>query len=144
MSGAAQNTKEADLLIEQMGSVRTAGYAHVHELQKEAKRLVDWKEYVLTKPLASVAVSSLLGFVITRSIMSAATGPKPQSLDAKSSSASLVSRNSTITGEVVSFATSLATSAIKSFVASFLQGIISERSTDDRLQKFNSKVKDTA
>ena len=142
MSDAAQDTQQADLLIERMRSVRSAGYSHVHELQREAKRLVDWKEYVLTKPLASVAASSLLGFVIIRSTMRAVTAPKPQSSDANRNSAS-VSRDSTFAGSAVNFATSLATSAIKSYVASFLQGIISERSTDDRLQKFNSKVKDS-
>ena len=144
MSGITQNKQEADLLIERMGSVRSAGFSHVNDLQREAKRLVDWKEYVLTKPLVSVALSSLLGFVITRSTMRAAIEPKPQILDAKSSSASIVSRNSTFAGGVANFATSLATSAIKSYATRFLQSIISERSTHDRLQKFNSKVKDIA
>lgn len=144
MSDAEQNTREADLLIDRMRSVRSAGYAHAHELQREAKRLVDWKEYVLTKPLVSVAASTLLGFVIIRSTVRAARSSMPQSLDAKRNFASTASRNSTLVGSAVSFATSLATSAIKSYVASFVQGIISERSTDDRLQKFNSNVKDSA
>lgn len=144
MSHAEQKEQGADWLIEQMDSVRSAGFSHVHELQREAKRLVDWKEYVLTKPLASIAVSSLLGFVITRSTMRAATTTKPQSSNAKNSSASIAARNSTLTGRALNFGTSLATAAIKSYVASLLKGVITERSTDDRLQKFDSKVKDSA
>lgn len=141
MSDVAQNAKEMDLLIERMHAVRSAGHSHVDELQDEAKRLIDWKEYVLTKPLVSVVAASLMGFLIARSTSKAVLEIKPRRTDADSVLNSKASGTPTLAGGFVNLATSIASSAVKSYVAKSLQRIISERSTSDRFQKFDSKVK---
>ena len=68
---------DVDELLARMQSVRACGYYHAEVLHGEAKRLVDWKEYVRAKPLMSIAVASLVGFSIVRSTLLANSQTSP-------------------------------------------------------------------
>ena len=138
MSGNGPKPNEVDLLVERMHSVRSAGCVHVSELQGEAKRLVDWKEYVLTKPLVSVAAASLVGFFIVRSAMRPPAIPLRQGLESQQLPTTSSSLKSTVVNGILSFATSLASSAIKNYVANLAQSSISEGGSSDRFSQFKT------
>ena len=117
---------EAQEIVERMCSVRNVGYDHVVALQGEAKRLIDWKEYVRAKPILFVAVASLLGFSIVR---------KATQVVSKSSSPTMVvgdftkdskSFRSTLTSSLATLATSMASNAIKSYIVNTIQCVNSE------------------
>jgi len=131
---------EAELLIRRMRTLRSEGHSHAGEIQEEAKRLVDWKEYVLAKPLTTVAASFLLGFVIVRSFANA----KPESLSQRLNSSLLPaasgSLGSTIARGAITLATSVASSALKNYVSQFTQDFTSGREPNDRFQESEYKV----
>ena len=68
---ASKPESDVNELLARMQKVRASGYSHAGELHGEAKRLVDWKEYVRSRPLTSIAVASLVGFSIVRSAFAA-------------------------------------------------------------------------
>jgi hypothetical protein len=142
MKRSEQKTEDANSIMDRMRSVRSSGRSHAYELQGEAHRLVDWKEYVLTKPLVSLAVTSVLGFAIARSTMRAITKPQatfpPISGDTINNSAARAS----FASGALALGTAIASSAIKSYFANLIQRSISERDSSDRLHKFNSRIND--
>ena len=144
MKSSDQKTEDANLLIERMRSVRSSGRSHAFELQGEAKRLVDWKEYVLTKPLVSVAAASVFGFAIVRSTMRAITKPQARSAPIPSDPLNDRSAKSNFAGGVITLGTSIASSAIRSYFANLIQRSLSERDSSDRLHQFNSRINDIA
>ena len=135
MSSCGSDADDIELLIERMNTVRSAGYSHAEQLQGEAKRLVDWREYVLAKPISSVAFASILGFVITRSTMNSTPRPISNPLPLEKSELVNASVPASFAGGVIGLATSIASSAIKSYVANWVQARILERSSHDRLRE---------
>ena len=130
---------DVEALVERMRMVRATGYDHASELHGEAKRLVDWTEYVRAKPFVSIAVASLLGFSIVRSAMRVVCEPSSPVLAAKSSPNATRSIRSTLASGLVTLATSIASSAIKNYFATHAQRRIREEGSDDRFRNFNSK-----
>ena len=144
MNSSEQKPEGVDSIIGRMHALRSSGRSHAVELQGEAQRLVDWKEYVLTKPLVSVAAASVLGFAFVRSTMRALTLPKPTGSAVFSDPPTDRSPKSNFAGGVISLGTSIASSAIKSYFANLIQRSISERGSSDRLQELNSRINDIA
>jgi hypothetical protein len=144
MKSSEQKIEDASSIIERMQSLRSSGRSHACELQGEAHRLVDWKEYVLTKPLVSLTVASVLGFAFVRSSMRAITKPLSKNPPISSDSTTDSSAKSSFVGGVVSLSTSIASSAIKSYFANLIQRSISERGLSDRLHQFDSRINDIA
>jgi hypothetical protein len=125
---------QAEQIAERMCSVRNAGYDHVVALQGEAKRLVDWKEYVRAKPILFVAGASLLGFSLVRKatqLVSKSASPTMVVGDSTNDSKSF---RSTLTGSMATFATSMASNAIKSYIVNMMQRVNSEGSSNDRFR----------
>jgi len=129
---------EADALIERMRTVRSAGYSHADEIQEEAKRLIDWKEYVLTKPLTSVAATFLLGFVVVRNLARPAPELAPQDLNANRYPSSNLSLGSTIARGALTLATSVVSSALRKYVSQFTQDYTFGRESSDPTHEFKS------
>lgn len=129
MRSSQKSEDEADLLIERMRSVRSAGRFHVSKLQGEAKRMVDWKEYVLTKPIASVAAASILGFALIRGAVRAVPQTIPRRTLDKSEQSNEGSASSTFTSGAIALGASIASSALKSYFANLVQRSISEGSS---------------
>ncbi len=121
-------------LLERMKIVRATGYDHAGELHVEAKRLVDWKEYVRAKPLMSVAVASLVGFSIVRVTLgtsSRAIGSTDSSIPSLERS---ISRQSSWTSGAMALVTNVASTAIKHYIVSLLQTRRTEGNFNDRFR----------
>ncbi len=134
-------TDEVDEIMERMRAVRASGHDHAGALHGEAKRLVDWKEYVRSKPLISIAVATLVGFSVMRSTFGASspsttTSPSTgfQPLVTPSSS-----NHATWKSSVISMATNLATTALKNYFSTLLQRGKSEGGFHDRFRNSGSK-----
>ena len=136
---ASKLSGDVDELLARMQSVRASGHYHAGELHGEANRLVDWKEYVRSKPLMSIAVASLVGFSIVRSTLgtnSSANNPPPGSPavfeNAKSSQSSWKSG-------AIALVANVASTAIKHYFASLLQSRKTEGGFHDRFRNTGSK-----
>ena len=140
MNGEIPNSEnDADAIIERMRLVRTAGHDHADELHGEAKRLVDWTEYVRAKPLVSIAVASVLGFSIARSAMRTVSEPSLPDSAAKGLPIATKSIRSSLTKGLVTLALSIATSAVKNYFVTLSQRSNSEGVSNDRFRHFNTK-----
>ncbi len=143
MTGETPNSDhDAEAIIERMRLVRSAGHDHADELHGEAKRLVDWTEYVRSKPLFSIALASLLGFSIVRSAMRTVSEPYLPIAMARSLPIPTKSIRSTLTTGFISLAMSIANSAVKNYFATLSQRNNSEGVYNDRFRQFNSKDQD--
>jgi len=131
---------EADLLIRRMRAVRSEGYSHAVEIQEEAKRLVDWKEYVLAKPLTTVAASILLGFVVVRKFARVAPESQSQRLDTSQHLPTSTSLGSTIARGAFTLATSVASTALRNYISQFTQDFTAGRKSNDRFQESEFKA----
>ncbi|MCF7963300.1 MAG: hypothetical protein K9M08_21380 [Pirellula sp.] len=142
MISAAQSKTEVDVeqIIERMRSVRMSGHDHVVELQGEAKRLVDWKEYVRAKPLLSVAAASLVGFGVVRNSFFVVSKPSPSMLATGAPLVDNKSIRSTIGNSIAIMATSIVSNAVKTYIANMLQRGIAKGEINDRFQ--HEKPKD--
>jgi len=126
-------------LLTRMQTVRASGYNHAGELHGEAKRLVDWKEYVRSKPLMSIAVASLVGFSIVRITL----GANPQVNPARGSSHntlenSMLGKSSWKSG-AIALVSNVASTAVKHYLASLLQPRKTEGGSNDRFRKTDTK-----
>ncbi len=139
---AAQSKTEVDVeqIIERMRSVRMSGHDHVVELQGEAKRLVDWKEYVRAKPLLSVAAASLVGFGVIRNALFVISKTPPSMVATGAPLVDNKSIRSTIGSSIAVLATSIASNAAKTYIANMLQRGIAKGEINDRFQ--HDKPKD--
>lgn len=141
MSGAQSKTEvDVEQIIERMRSVRMSGHDHVVELQGEAKRLVDWKEYVRAKPLLSVAAASLVGFGVVRNSIFVVSKPSPSMLATGAPPVDNKSFRSTIGNSIAIMATSIVSNAVKTYIANMLQRGIAKGEINDRFQ--HDKPKD--
>lgn len=61
-----KSTSKTDAIVERMRQIRSSGLEDAVQLHEDAKRLVDWKSYVRTKPFLSIAVAALIGFAAFR------------------------------------------------------------------------------
>ncbi len=136
---ASKLTGDVDELLARMQSVRASGRYHAGELHGEANRLVDWKEYVRSKPLMSIAVASLVGFSVVRSTLgtnSPRSHPLPDKTavfeNAKSSQSSWKSG-------AIALVANVASTAIKHYVASLLHPRKTEGGFNDRFRNSGSK-----
>ena len=139
---AAKPAGDVNELLARMQRVRACGYYHAEELHSEAKRLVDWKEYVRSKPLTSIAVASLVGFSIVHSTFCAnsRTGQQHSSGNAvQTNSKSNKSISSSWESRVFELVASVATTAIKHYLASLLQPRRTEGGFNDRFRNNGSK-----
>ena len=125
---------EAEQIVERMCSVRKAGYDHIVALQGDAKRLIDWKEYVRAKPILFVAAASLLGFSIVRKTGHVASKSSSPTMVVGDSANDPKSFRSTLTSSVVKLATSMASNAIKSYIVNMIQRGKPEGSSNDRFR----------
>jgi hypothetical protein len=140
MSAAHVKTElEVDKIIERMRSVRMSGHDHVVELQGEAKRLVDWKEYVRAKPLLSVTAASLVGFGVVRNAFLVVSDPPPSMLASGAPLVDSKSIRSTIGSSITTLATSIVSNAVKTYIANMLQRGIAKGEINDRFQHDNPK-----
>ena len=126
-------------LIARMQLVRASGCNHAGELHGEAKRLVDWKEYVRSKPLTCMAVASLVGFSIVRSTLR--TNSHAYSVHASSLTTLENSKSSQSSWKSGAFemVASVASTAIKHYLASLLQPRRTEGVLNDRFRNTGSK-----
>ncbi|HUP78975.1 MAG TPA: hypothetical protein VM260_10500 [Pirellula sp.] len=136
--------RESDVneLLARMQKVRASGYNHAGELHGEAKRLVDWKEYVRSKPLLSVAVASLVGFSLVRSAVgtnSHATHARASSNNSLENLNSSQSSQSSWKSGAMGFVSNLASIALKHYLTSFLQPRNTEGGFNDRFRNTGSK-----
>lgn len=122
---------EVAALIERMRYVRSAGNLHASELQGEAQRLVDWKEYVLAKPLVSIAAASVFGFALARSTMRAISRTTRSSNDSQSRPTAESSVLANVASGAMALGTSIASSALKSYFANLVQRSLVERGSSD-------------
>lgn len=136
---------DADELLARMQLVRESGYCHADELHSEARRLLDWREYVRSKPLMSIAVASLIGFRFVRGALR--SSPRLQAAipvnaailqDSKSSQSSQSSQSS---WKSVAFAlaANVASTAAKHYLVSLIQPRRSEGGFNDRFRNSGSK-----
>ena len=132
---------EANCLIERMRTVRSAGYSHAGEIQEEAKRLVDWKEYVLAKPLTSVTATFLTGFVIVRGLTRIARESSSLTLNSKPNFLTSGSLGSTIARSAMTLATTVASSAVRNYISKFTHDITYGRESNDRSNELQSQDK---
>lgn len=132
-------TDDGDELLSRMQAVRASGYDHAGELHGEARRLVDWKEYVRSKPIMSVAVASVIGFSMIRSTlgMSSQTNPLP-SRNTNVLENSTSSQSSWKSG-AIALVSNVATTALKHYFASLLQRRSTEGGFNDRFRNTGSK-----
>lgn len=126
-------------IIERMRSVRMSGHDHVVELQGEAKRLVDWKEYVRAKPILSVAAASLVGFGVIRNALFVVSKPPTSMLAMGAPLVDNKSIRSTIGSSIATLATSIVSNAVKTYIANMLQRGIATGEINDRFQHDNPK-----
>lgn len=139
---AAKPAGDVNELLARMQRVRACGYYHAEELHSEAKRLVDWKEYVRSKPLMSIAVASLVGFSIVRSTFGAKTQTMlqlPSRNTVLENSRSCESGQSNWKNGATTLITSIASTAAKYFVMTLLQPQKTDRGSNDRFQKASSE-----
>lgn len=68
---------EAKSLQSQMQKIRDKRAERVGDLQMEAQRLVDWKEYVRSAPVASLVGSVAAGFLVVSAFKQTASQPLP-------------------------------------------------------------------
>ena len=132
-------TEEVDDLIERMRAVRASGYDHAGALHGEAKRLVDWKEYVRSKPLVSIAVASLVGFSVVRSTLRSSSPLTSSSLGFSPVTTPSSSNQVTWKNSVISLATNVATTALKHYFTTLIQRGKTEGGFHDRFRNSGSK-----
>ncbi len=136
---ASKQTGDVDELLARMQSVRASGHYHAGELHGEANRLVDWKEYVRSKPLMSIAVASLVGFSVVRSTLgtnSPANIPLPgRTTDFGNTKPNQASWKS----GAIALVANVASTAIKHYFASLLQPRKTEGGFNDRFRNTSSK-----
>ncbi len=134
-------TDEVDELIERMRAVRASGYDHAGALHGEAKRLVDWKEYVRSKPLVSIAVASLVGFSVVRGTFRSSS-PSPSSTSAPGTNSVLMptsSNQASWKSSVIALATNVATTAVKHYFTTLVQRGKTGGGFHDRFRNAGSK-----
>ncbi len=134
----SQSEMEADQIVDRMHSLRKSGYKQVVTLRGDAKRLVDWKEYVGAKPILSVAAASLLGFGVARKLglmFSRTPRTTPSYRQASVNSSSI---GSTIGSSIATLATTIATNAVRSYVTNLMSGT-AKGDVHDRFQHDTSK-----
>jgi len=129
---------ELEQIIERMQSLRASGYVHVVELQEDAKRLVDWKEYVRSKPILSVAAASLVGFLLMKQTAHAVT-KSTTIATLKDRGSGKGSFQSSLSSSIGTLATNVISSAIKNYIATMLQRGNSEGDVNDRFHHNTSK-----
>lgn len=134
-----QRETDTDQIIERMRLVRMSGKDHAIDLQVEAKRLVDWKEYVRAKPILSIASASLLGFGLVRSLMIAASKPVPSSSTIQSLRLEPSPLKTTLSSSIANLATTIVTNAVKTYVANLMQNGTAKGILHDRFQQESSK-----
>lgn len=107
---------------------------HVGDLQVEAKKLSDWREYVRSWPLMSVAIATTVGFSAARNAANAVaqngvTGPKPIFLASTTSP-----KGAHWTSPVYDLAKGLVLSSIKQYLSVLVQRLATQEDTHDRLR----------
>ena len=133
------STDDGNYLLSRMESVRASGYDHAGELHGEAKRLVDWKEYVRSKPIMSVAVASLIGFSVVRSTLGKSSQTNQVPLGTINSLESSTPSQSTWKSGAIALVSNVATTAIKHYLASLLQRRSTEGGFNDRFRNTGSQ-----
>ncbi len=135
----SESELDRDRIIERMQSVRVAGENHLEELQGEAKRLVDWKEYVRSKPFLCVAAATLFGFGLVRKTVHVIAKPYPSHVASMDRTKDTKSFRSSVTSTVATLAVSIASNAIKKYIATLIQRGNSEGESNDRLRYIKSR-----
>lgn len=139
---AAKPAGDVNGLLSRMQSVRACGYNHATELHDEAKRLVDWKEYVRSQPLISIAAASVIGFSVVRSTLgtnSQSNPPLPSSTTALENSKSSQSSQSSWKSGAFALVASVATTAAKYYLMTLLQPRRAKGGFNDRSYNADSK-----
>ena len=130
---------DVDELLARMHRVRASGYNHAGELQGEAMRLVDWKEYVRSKPLMSIAVASLVGFSVVRSTLGTTSQVNPAFANGNNTLENSTPSRSSWKSAAIGLIANVASTAAKHYLASFLQPHKSEGGFNDRFRSAGSK-----
>ena len=133
------STDDGNYLLSRMESVRASGYDHAGELHCEAKRLVDWKEYVRSKPLMSVAVASVIGFSLVRSTLGISSQTNQLPSRNMNVQESPTSSQSTWRSGAIALVSNVATTAIKHYLASLLQRRSTVGGFNDRFRNTGSQ-----
>ena len=119
--------------------VRASGYNHAGELHGEAKRLVDWKEYVRSKPLMTVAVASLVGFSVVRSALGTNSIASPARQSNITPLVNSRASKSSWKSAAIALVANVASTAVKHYLASLIKPTKSEGGFNDRFQNNGSK-----
>ena len=138
---ASKPESDVNELLARMQKVRASGYSHAGELHGEAKRLVDWKEYVRSKPLMSIAVASLVGFSIVRSTLGTNSHLNPalaSSITNLKNSTSRRSSSSSWKSGAIALVANVASIVMKHYLASLLQPRRPEGGFNDRFRNTGS------
>ncbi len=59
-------SKNAEQIVSRMEAVRRYGRFHAIELREDAKKVIDWREHVRSKPLIAASLASTAGFLLFR------------------------------------------------------------------------------
>ena len=125
---------DTDQIIERMRLVRTSGKDHAIDLQGEAKRLLDWKEYVRAKPILSVVSATLLGFGVVRQLIFASSKPSTTPSTIQSLKLEPSPLKTTLSSSIAKLASTIVTNAVKTYVANLMQHGAGKGNSHDRLQ----------
>ena len=125
---------DTDQIIERMRLVRTSGKDHAIDLQGEAKRLLDWKEYVRAKPILSVVSATLLGFGVVRQLIFASSKPSTIPSTIQSLKLEPSPLKTTLSSSIAKLASTIVTNAVKTYVANLMQHGAGKGNSHDRLQ----------
>ena len=123
---------DVDDLLARMRNVREAGDHHVGDLQVEARKLSDWREYVRSWPLMSVAIATTVGFSAARNAANAVaqngdTGAKPVFV-----ASTTIPRGPHWTSPAYDLAKGLVLSSIKQYLSTLVQRLATKEDSHDR------------
>lgn len=124
---------EVEQIIERMRLVRLSSKDHVIDLQGEAKRLVDWKEYVRAKPILAVAGASLLGFGLAHNLVQPNPKLSTSLRTTPTGTTENISTRPSLGSTFATLAISILSNALRAHVASMMQRGTGKESPNDRL-----------
>ncbi len=125
---------DAELIQNLMKAVRDKRSERVFELQTEAHRLVDWKEYVRTAPIASLIGSAAAGFLVVNGLQRsppAARALPVQSPSTQSNAATNAATKARLPW-LVSLAMPIVTNAAKKYIAQSLSSLLQGSSNESK------------
>jgi hypothetical protein len=120
-AGLNHSSPDADQIVHQMQLARSAGREQIAELHVEAKRLLDWKEYVRSMPILTVAAASLFGYGVVRNAALVFQRTNSPALNVDNAISSTKTLQSTLTASLSTLAMSILSNAVRSYLRKLTQ-----------------------